>query len=520
MFHDENFEQNNKKRLKVQNTISKRCYFVPFKTRKLKTLKPIKLHLAKLYLFKIQCYSVLIRKFINCAQEKNASMRCVRFYTLFFSILMGFNNIYAQAIPVKLQKTNAGYTLLRNGEPYTVRGGGGQVNLDKLEQIGGNSIRTWSTDNAREYLDNAQKHGLTVMMGLWLGHERHGFDYNDTVAVRKQFDYFKKQVLELRNHPALLFWGIGNEVDLFYTNTRVWNAVQDIAKMIHELDPNHPTSTVTAGLDSNEVKLIKSNCPDIDIYCVNTYGDLNFALNHIKGYGWSGPYMITEWGPNGHWEVAKTPWGAPLEQTGTEKALTYHQRYLSISSDSNFCLGSYLFLWGQKQETTPTWYGLFDEKGNATEALDFMHAHWKKSAPANKTPELQQLGFKVQDSVLRYASFKNAEKIKVIVKVRDAENDRLVHRYKVIPESQYTKAGGDAEISPEPIGIVFNKNSEGAIFKAPSTAGTYRLFYSCYDGNGHVAYGNLPFQIQASKAVRSISFKTRHLKHEFGGKDE
>ena len=66
-----------------------------------------------------------------------------------------------------------------------------------------------------------------------------------------------------------MMWSIGNEVDLFYSNTKVWDVVQDIAEMIHEVDPNHPTNTVTAGLDAKELELIMDRAPDIDIYGIN-----------------------------------------------------------------------------------------------------------------------------------------------------------------------------------------------------------------------------------------------------------
>ena len=98
--------------------------------------------------------------------------------------------------------------------------------------------------------------------------------------IEKQLNDFRNIVLKYKDHPALLLWGVGNEVDLLYSNTKVWNAINDIAKMIHEVDPNHPTSTVTAGLDSNEVVLIKANAPHIDIYGVNTYGD----IGNVKEY--------------------------------------------------------------------------------------------------------------------------------------------------------------------------------------------------------------------------------------------
>ena len=47
----------------------------------------------------------------------------------------------------------------------------------------------------------------------------------------------REEVLKYKDHPALLAWGIGNELNLQYKNPKVWNAVNDIAKMIHEVDP-------------------------------------------------------------------------------------------------------------------------------------------------------------------------------------------------------------------------------------------------------------------------------------------
>ena len=145
------------------------------------------------------------------------------FFFIFIVLAFATN---AQVIKVELSSNNGNWELLRNGAPYYIKGAGGEKHLDKLVEIGGNSIRTWSTDNARQVLDDAQKHGLTVMMGLWVQHERHGFDYDDEVKVKAQLDGFRRVVLELKDHPALLFWGIGNEVDLNYSNTHVWDAMK------------------------------------------------------------------------------------------------------------------------------------------------------------------------------------------------------------------------------------------------------------------------------------------------------
>ena len=128
--------------------------------------------------------------------------------------------------------SDSGFQLIRNSEPYYVNGAGGTTQLDVLQEIGGNSIRTWGTENAQEILDEAYSRGISVCLGLWVGHERHGFDYNDEYAVKAQLIAFEKEVLKYKDHPALLMWGVGNEVDLFYKNFKVWEAIEGIAAMI------------------------------------------------------------------------------------------------------------------------------------------------------------------------------------------------------------------------------------------------------------------------------------------------
>lgn len=404
----------------------------------------------------------------------------------------------AQVIKTELKLHNGQWTFFRDGEPYFVKGAGGQTYIDELKKCGGNSIRTWSLDDAEEFLDLAHKNGLTVMMGLWVGHERHGFDYNDEAAVKMQYERFKAAIPKIKDHPALLCWGVGNECDLFYSNTKVWYAIEDIAKMIKEVDGNHPITTVTAGLDSMEVQLIKERCPSIDFYGINTYGEIGMVPEALLRYGWDGPFMITEWGPTGHWEVAKTKWGAPYEQTSKEKADIYEHRYKSyILEYRDRCVGSYVFLWGQKQETTSTWYGLFTADGDWTSTLDNLQIMWSGVKPENMAPVLTSYKIEGAEKGSKDIILQAGGRYEASVDVEDPEGGKLKYKWEIIPESTDIKVGGDKESAPPPIlGLYGKKEGGNFTFETPSKEGAYRLFVTVYDKGGKVAYANYPFFVE------------------------
>ena len=418
------------------------------------------------------------------------------------SLLLFIGNLlFAQT---KVVKTNSGFELQRDGKPYYIKGVGGDVNMEKIVAIGANSIRTWGVERAQEVLDEAQRNGLTVMLGLWVQHERHGFDYNNQEKVAKQLAYFKTVIDRFKNHPALLIWGVGNEVDLNYTNPNVWNAIQDIAKYIHESDPNHPTTTVTAGLDSLEVAFITARCPDIDIYSINTYGDIGNVPNHIANFGWNGPYMITEWGPNGHWESPQTKWGVSIEQNSTEKKEVYYYRYKNyIEKNTNTCLGSYAFLWGAKQEYTETWYGLFSKNNIPTEPIDALEEVFTGKALTNPAPTI--LNFQVgQQKATDNIELKSSGMFDANINILLAENENIEkanYNWRIIEESTDKKSGGDVEDAATEITGLIKKTSQKNLikFRAPQNAGAYRLFVSVTYQN-KMAYANIPFKVIARGA--------------------
>lgn len=400
---------------------------------------------------------------------------------------------------VTVEQVDGKYRLFVNGKEFYVKGAGCEFgNIEALGEHGANSFRTWRTQNGEstpeEVLDRAKETGVMVLMGIDVGRERHGYDYNDSVWIREQFDSIKSQVLRLKDHPALLGWAIGNEINLEAENLKVFDAVNDLSRMIHEMDPDHVTTTTLAGIGKREVDYIKTNCTDIDFLCIQMYGDIVNLQQRIADAGWEGPYMVTEWGATGHWEVPRTDWDVAIEQTSQEKARAFIERYkVAIEADQVYCLGSYIFLWGQKQERTPTWYGMFLESGEITETVDAMHYLWNGKWPENRCPTLDS--FRINSlSAYDNIQFNPGDEFVANVYARDYENDSLKYKWEIIPESTDLGMGGDYESRPE--SVLSMEGEAAAKFQVPENVGAYRLFIYVFDENMQAATANIPFYVK------------------------
>ena len=406
------------------------------------------------------------------------------------------------AVPVEIVKQGERYVLLRGGQPYEVHGAGLEFSdIGVFAAHGGNSIRTWRTDNAQftgqELLDEAHRHNVTVGLCIEIGRERHGFDYDDEEAVAKQLEYARQEVLKYKDHPALLFWIIGNEPNLHFKNPKVFDAINDISRMIHELDGNHPTTTALAGIDADLARLVEERSPDLDFVSIQMYGDIINLPGYIEEMNFDKPYMVTEWGAIGHWEMPQTSWGAPIEQTSSEKAANYLKSYrTAIESDPQRVLGSYVFLWGQKQERTPTWYGMLLEDGSSTEAVDVMQFVWTGAWPENRSPAIES--FHLDSANAHQNVTLNAgEVVPAEVKAKDPDGDELRYSWQVMAESEATESGGDREAVPQQIpGLVEATGAGQARVKAPAKPGAYRLFLYVHDGNGQAGHANIPFLVK------------------------
>jgi hypothetical protein len=458
-----------------------------------------------------------------CLLKRNVKIKR-SFFLIVFLLFLPIK-VLPQKNVVTIDHENEIWNLIVNGRPFHIKGVVGNSYLEKVKDYGGNSIRTgWQ----KEQLNNAFKLGLYALVNLPAKAERDGMNYDDTSEIRKQTDRIISIVKKTKDHPAVLMWAVGNELDyippLKPFNPKVWNAVNDAARTIHKTDPYHPVMTVIGTSMMKKIADIKKHCPDIDLLGINTYGDIYSIPDTLKKYGWTKPYVITEWGPDGYWEVRKTPWGAPYEQTGFEKYECYKRKYLSAMGPINKqCLGSFVFYWsGFKQETTHTWFCMFDSTGLESPLVGLMHYLWTGQKEMNEAPLADSLNIKgfvrYQPIVFEPGSLQYSK-----VTASDPEGNKLRYRWEIRSEAKYAAYAGQGEKVPQPLQNLISEQSEAIVFKAPSVSGPYRLFVYVYDDHGHFSTANLPFFVSprlydTARLGRNIS-RTMNLLHNSNSKN-
>ncbi len=418
---------------------------------------------------------------------------------------------------VEIKKESNTFQLYKDGKPYFIKGAVGWDFLEELAAAGANSLRT-----SPKLLNEAHRLGFSVLVNLPVQAERSGFDYNDEKTVKEQFERVKKIVEENKNHPAVLMWAIGNELDhipgdLDY-NLKMWDAVNDIAGMIKEIDPHHPVLTVVGYGKLEKIRDIKERCPNLDLLGVNAYAAVLNVPEWLAEYDWNKPYVVTEWGPSGWWEVPRTHTGVVIEETSTEKAAVYRERYEKVILGDPLCLGSYVFLWtSNRQERTHTWFNMF-HNNLKTQTVEVMQYMWTEKWPENRVPRIEALkinGRKATDNIELAPGSNNT----ALVQVDDPENDALRFEWELLPEpEQFGAYAGQGEKKPQPVeGFIQASQKNAILFQIPEVVNrNYRLFVYVYDGQENIGVANIPFYVPERKGTGSNDNEWKPL---FNGKN-
>eukprot|EP00928_Gymnodinium_smaydae_P031050 TRINITY_DN22919_c1_g2_i3.p1 TRINITY_DN22919_c1_g2~~TRINITY_DN22919_c1_g2_i3.p1 ORF type:complete len:596 (-),score=109.82 TRINITY_DN22919_c1_g2_i3:548-2335(-) len=267
--------------------------------------------------------------------------------------------------PYKVVSSTAGVL----GAAGTIRGAGGWLRKEAARSAGADALRTWHIDDQNRTLEEAEAQGLRVSAGIWLDHAaaryRNCSDLDADAAWNEELALFLDAVRWGRDSPALLWWTVGNEIEIEINweagTDCLWRRLEWVVAAVKREDPNHPVGTVLNGLSQKKVANVARLCPSCEFLGVNAYGEESLHVgSRLERWGWRKAFAITEYGPTGHWLNPVTPWDAYIEETSTVKAERYRAT-CDYCSQQEKCVGSFAFYWGWKWEKTGTWYGLFNE---------------------------------------------------------------------------------------------------------------------------------------------------------------
>jgi len=189
-----------------------------------------------------------------------------------------------------------------------------------LKDMGCNTIRLFNTlDLNKELLrDLCKKYGIRVLicdpLGAYTVHSgadwRMGTDYESSIQRKRMKEAVRKTVLECKDEGWLLGYILGNENNMpcDYTGvnasrTRAGSQpeiyakfLNEVAEMIHALDPEHPVGVGNMGLDLLE--FYARYAPELDFVGINDYPGINgFGSLWIQARTLiDRPVLITEFG--------------------------------------------------------------------------------------------------------------------------------------------------------------------------------------------------------------------------------
>lgn len=209
---------------------------------------------------------------VNNIQNKHGMRTIILLMiTVFFVSCESKNNTEITSI--------SGRNLLVNGDPYLIKGvcyhpvpiGSNQRDFNSLsedlalmKEAGINTLRLYAPVDDKKVLDEIHDAGMKVIIGFGY-HQNAYFDILSGTFI----DYVNKY----KNHPAILFWELGNEYNYhpewFEGDIKNWYAsLNKASDLIHQNDSGHPVATAHGELPDS---LALSLCFNIDVWGMNVY---------------------------------------------------------------------------------------------------------------------------------------------------------------------------------------------------------------------------------------------------------
>ncbi|WP_326789729.1 discoidin domain-containing protein [Streptomyces sp. NBC_00151] len=398
---------------------------------------------------------------------------------------------------VKVTGSQGNWRLTVDGSPYQIKGltwgpavaDAGRYMPD-LKSMGVNTVRTWGTDaSSKPLFDAAAAQGIRVIGGFWLqpgGGPGSGGCVNyltDTGYKNQVLTEFPQWAATYKDNPGVLMWDVGNESVLGLQNCysgaelerqrdAYTTLVNDITKKIHAVDPNHPVTSTDAW--TGAWPYYKRNAPDLDLYAVNAYNAVCDIKSAWQQGGYTKPYIVTETGPAGEWEVPDDANGVPAEPADRVKADGYTRAWNCVTGHQGVALGATMFHYGTEYDFGGIWFNLLPAGEKRLSYYAVKKAYGADTSRDDTPPVVTDLT--VEGDAGKVPAGRD---LTLSVKATDPDGDPLT--YEVLDNSMYIDQG--KQLNPLP----FTDLGGGRLrVTAPDRPGVWKVYVKVKDGKGNV----------------------------------
>lgn len=216
----------------------------------------------------------------------------------------------------------------------------------------------------------------------------------------------------------------------------------------------------------------KANTPDLDLYSVNTYGGVCGVKQDWNAGGYTKPYLVTETGPAGEWEVANDANGIPAEPSDTQKQDGYTNAWNCIVGHPGVALGATMFSYGVENDFAGVWFNVLTDGLRRLSYYAIKQAYTGQGS-ANTPPVINSV------TISATAGVAAGSKFTVVAAASDPQGDPIL--YSLYLSSKYIDGNGALVLATA------TQTSSGSFtVTAPTPVGVYKVYVYATDAHGNV----------------------------------
>jgi len=252
--------------------------------------------------------------------------------------------------------------------------------LPLLRGLHVNTVRTWSPPPDLTLLDALYNDGanpIYILLGYWFS--PYGVNFADPAETAPLEAAFAALVTQFKDHPGLLGWGIGNEVNLSVSDAQMphfFAFADKLAQIAHAIegDAYHPTVLVNGfmvHLGDQQAGSDDGSLPNIDIWGQNVYFgyDPHCTFEYYQALTRK-PLIVTEFGidalddvtglehPAVHADFVVRQWRYIERYCLGGAAFEYCDEWWKAGSPASHDFGGYGTHWHPDGYSNEEWYGL------------------------------------------------------------------------------------------------------------------------------------------------------------------